>query len=148
MPSLPPPQDQGSSARSRPQSDELVLPERLAPESRPRAALDELDGPVPLGGNLRGATETADVYWPLDLLPDACPDARVFTFGYETLVAEGQLVPGQMDVFERGRHLLEGMEELRRVGGRGREVVLVAHSTGAIIVKEVGGIYSLMAIAL
>lgn len=151
----PPPRRRDSSTPSHPQTPEPVLPEPL--EQRPCVRFDEvtelqqgpgrytisrpleLDGLVP--SNQRGSTEKA-VYWPLDLLPDTFPDARVFTFGYETLTVEGHLVPGQMDVFERGRQLLEAMEELRRVGGAGREVVFVAHSTGAIIVKEVCGTYS------
>lgn len=86
----------------------------------------------------RWPVETA-VYWPLDLLPASCPDARVFTFGYETaILAQGQLAPGQLDIFMRGRELLEVLDELRRGDERNREVVFVAHSTGAIVVKEVG----------
>lgn len=93
-----------------------------------------------VNGNRRPPVEKRVVYWPLDLLPESCPSARIFTFGYRTLMTEGQLIPGQLDIFARGRELLEAVEEVTRSDARGvrREVVFVAHSTGGIIVKEVG----------
>lgn len=95
----------------------------------------ELDGFVPNEQN--GAVEK-EVYWPLDLLPESCPNARIYTFGFKTIAAAGQLVPGQLDIFARGRQLLEAVDEIRRTNGGKREVVFIAHSTGGIVVKEVG----------
>lgn len=123
---------------------------RLASEcanARPLTRPQRLDERKP-------ATNTTATYWPQDLLPNSCPNARIFVWGFKTITTYegGYLVPGQFDVFARGRQLLESLEELRRSypapqsgrsnGGRNskREVVFVVHSTGGIIVKEVGGV--------
>lgn len=80
-----------------------------------------------------------EVYWPLDLLPESCPSARIYTFGFKTITTvDGQLVEGQLDIFSRGRELLDAVNELRRITDGAREMVFVAHSTGGIVVKEVG----------
>lgn len=78
-----------------------------------------------------------ETYWLLDLLPDSCPNARILTYGFPTHVAEGKLIPGQPDIFARGRELLESIDELRRGVKAGRDMVFVTHSTGGVIVKEV-----------
>lgn len=83
-------------------------------------------------------TERIETYWPLDLLPESCPSARIFTYGFETHMVQGKLSIGQLDIFARGRELLEAVDEMRRGGcEKGREMVFVAHSTGGIVVKEV-----------
>lgn len=55
-------------------------------------------------------------------------------------MADGMLVPSQLDIFTRGRGLLNDVNGLLasyREHGQRREVVFVAHGTGGIIVKEV-----------
>lgn len=75
-------------------------------------------------------------FWPLDLLPESCPSARIHTFGFETQKTQGYLSIGQLDIFARGGELLEAVGELQRGCEAGREVVFVAHSTGGLVVKE------------
>lgn len=88
------------------------------------------------------ADEACDLatFWPSDLLPDLCCDAGILTWGFRTRTADGMVVPGQLDIFSRGRELLSDVNDLlasHKEHGRSREVVFVAHSTGGMIVKEV-----------
>ncbi|KAK4146664.1 uncharacterized protein C8A04DRAFT_9624 [Dichotomopilus funicola] len=46
------------------------------------------------------------VYWPLDLLPTSCPNARIFTWGYHTLVKDGKPVRQQGDIFAQAEEFL------------------------------------------
>lgn len=81
-----------------------------------------------------------ETFWPLDLLPESCPSARIHTFGFETHKSQGNLSIGQLDIFARGGELLEAVGQLRRGCETGREMVLVAHSTGGLVVKEVSSL--------
>lgn len=92
------------------------------------------DGEEPEGARDLGT------FWPADLLPDLCSDARILTWGFRTRLADGMIVPGQLDIFSRGRELLNDVNDLLasyREHGQSREVVFVAHSTGGIVIKEV-----------
>jgi hypothetical protein len=79
-----------------------------------------------------------EVYWPLDLLPSSCPNARILTFGYHTLVVDKKPLRLQDDIFAHARELLHELAHDRESRGvRGRPILFVAHSTGGILVKEV-----------
>ncbi|KAI1419905.1 hypothetical protein F5Y12DRAFT_788680 [Xylaria sp. FL1777] len=78
------------------------------------------------------------VFWPRDLLPMACPEARIITFGYHTLHSGNQPVASQPDLFAHVNDLLRDLGSLRHGGGvQQRPLVFIAHSLGGVIVKEV-----------
>lgn len=77
----------------------------------------------------------ASVFWPADLLPDVCENARILTFGYDTKVTKYTSGPTNMNtilshgkdfLFSLGRHIVSG-----------RPLIFIAHSLGGILVKEV-----------
>lgn len=76
------------------------------------------------------------VFWPLDLLPSDCPDARILTFGYDTHVTKGFAPVDKSNIFSHGRDLLYALARERREKPPSG-LVFVAHSLGGIIVKEV-----------
>lgn len=80
-----------------------------------------------------------EVYWPLDLLPRSCPNARISVWGYHTLVSDGQPLRLQNDVFAHARELLLDLADAREATHTtNRPIIFIAHSTGGILVKEVG----------
>jgi len=72
-------------------------------------------------------------YWPLDLLAETCPQARISVYGYDTLVVgyarvnKNTLYQIAMDFF----HELP----LRR--SRKIPIIFIAHSLGGLVLKEV-----------
>jgi protein SERAC1 len=84
--------------------------------------------------NTAGQAPQQPVYWPQDLLPRDCPNARIMTFGYDSMVTRGYVAADKGSIFSHARDLLYA---LNRVRERGRRLLFVAHSLGGIIVKEV-----------
>jgi hypothetical protein len=75
------------------------------------------------------------VYWPLDLLPTDCPEARITTWGYDTVVTKGIASPtNKNNIFAHARDLLYSLHRERPLN---RQLIFVAHSLGGIVVKEV-----------
>lgn len=75
------------------------------------------------------------VFWPYDLLPTACTEARILTWGYDTHVTKYYREPtSKANVFNLGKSLLY---ELARHRPRDRPLIFVAHSLGGIITKQV-----------
>jgi len=71
-------------------------------------------------------------------LPATCPTARVFTWGYHTLVVDKKPLRLQNDIFAHaGELLLELAAARSALGTRARPIIFVAHSTGGILLKEV-----------
>ncbi|DAA75280.1 TPA_exp: Pfs, NB-ARC and Ankyrin domain protein [Trichophyton benhamiae CBS 112371] len=78
-----------------------------------------------------------DIFWPLDLLPEECPDCRIMTFGYDSMVSKFFAGPAnQNSLLEHSRNFLHALGRSRD-DCRGRYIIFVAHSFGGLIVKEV-----------
>ena len=76
------------------------------------------------------------VYWPRHLLPQALPDARVFTYGYDTRVRHAMGSPVSKNaVYDIALDFLGVLEAERRPHPL-RPLLFIAHSLGGIVVKE------------
>lgn len=75
------------------------------------------------------------VFWPADLLPEVCENARILTFGYDTKVTKYTSGPTNMNsILSHGKDFLFSLE---RHVVPGRPLIFIAHSLGGILVKEV-----------
>ena len=73
-------------------------------------------------------------YWPKDLLPADCPNARILVWGYDSVVTKGYAPFNKSNMFAHAKDLLYSLD---REKPKGRNVVFVAHSLGGLLVKEV-----------
>ncbi|KAI1296017.1 hypothetical protein F5Y03DRAFT_371118 [Xylaria venustula] len=83
-------------------------------------------------------TASSRVFWPRDLLPTACPEARIMTWGYHTLHSGNMPLAAQPDLFAHVSDLLRELSGLRHdTGSQDRPLIFISHSLGGVIVKEV-----------
>ncbi|KAJ3573034.1 hypothetical protein NPX13_g4843 [Xylaria arbuscula] len=83
------------------------------------------------------ANELSQIFWPRDLLPRVCPEARIVTWGYHSLHSGNMPVAAQPDIFARVNELLRDLGDLRKNGGaQQRPLIFIAHSVGGVILKE------------
>lgn len=83
--------------------------------------------------------QQAEVYWPLDLLPQSCPSTRILTWGCNAISLGGRMPRAQSDVFGHADDLLAELTLLRdETDTAERPVIFIVHSLGGIILKEVG----------
>ncbi|KAJ9151989.1 Ankyrin repeat domain-containing 50 protein [Pleurostoma richardsiae] len=76
------------------------------------------------------------VYWPHALLPQTLPDARVLTYGYDTNVRHAFVGPvSKNSLYDHAGDFLVSLEAERRADPQ-RRLILVAHSLGGLLVKE------------
>ena len=73
--------------------------------------------------------------WLRDFLPKKLPDARIFTFGYDAVVAFSKS-SGEVDDF--ARILLQRVKSVRSPAeAHSRPLYFICHSLGGIVVKQV-----------
>ena len=81
-----------------------------------------------------GRTSSSPVFWPADLLPTDCPNARILVYGYDTQITKYMTSStNKNSTFSHGKDLVF---ELGRTHPAGRPLIFVAHSLGGILVKE------------
>lgn len=74
------------------------------------------------------------VYWPGDLLPQKCPNARILAWGYDTVVTKRLSAPSnQNDILSHAKDLLYSLGRERPMD---RPIIFVVHSLGGIVAKE------------
>ncbi|KAK8063178.1 hypothetical protein PG996_007830 [Apiospora saccharicola] len=82
----------------------------------------------------RGDQDKSFFYWPREALPAVCPEARVLTWGYDSHVTKGlHGSVSKSSVYQHGKDFLYGVN---RLGSAPRPIILIAHSLGGIVVKE------------
>jgi hypothetical protein len=57
---------------------------------------------------------SGSVYWPQGLLPDGCPNARIMTWGYDTVVSKGYTAADNSSIFAHAKDLLYALDRNRR----------------------------------
>ncbi|KAI0802890.1 hypothetical protein GGR55DRAFT_700171 [Xylaria sp. FL0064] len=113
---------------------------RLLRKTRPpdKTARSTIGG-VSTRNDLRHVESTvfSRVFWPRDLLPIACPEARIMTWGYHTLHSGNMPVAAQPDLFAHVNDFLRDLGAHRHsTGVQQRPLIFIAHSLGGIVVKE------------
>ncbi|ORY14347.1 hypothetical protein BCR34DRAFT_599325 [Clohesyomyces aquaticus] len=73
------------------------------------------------------------VFWPGDLLPSECPDARILVWGYDTRIARWGKAVNKNHLYSHGKDFLYSLCRQRKTG---QPIVFIAHSLGGIVVKE------------
>lgn len=80
-------------------------------------------------------TSDTQTYWPQDLLPLDCPNARIITWGYDSKVTKWIAGPAnQNNILTHARDFLCAYSVQRESG---RPIVFVVHSLGGLVLKEV-----------
>jgi len=80
---------------------------------------------------------TPNVFWPADLLPQQCPNARILVYGYESKVSKYMRgATNKNSIFSHAKDFLFALGR-ERATSVDRPLIFVAHSLGGILVKEV-----------
>lgn len=88
-------------------------------------------------GAATSAQNQGTLYWPTRLLAHDLPNARVFTYGYDSRVSHFFNGPASKNtITDNGRALLDSIASQRQ-NCQGRLLMLIVHSLGGIVVKSV-----------
>jgi len=76
------------------------------------------------------------VFWPQDILPSTAPNARIFTFGYETHISHAFCkTPSKSSVYDIAWDFLVRLDA-KRQAERSRPLLFIVHSLGGVLIKE------------
>lgn len=114
-------------------SEKSSMSQRFLAKIRPRSSHTGLDKE---SDDMSVKDASARLFWPRDLLPLQCPEARVLVLGYDTIVARHQFAgaTNQNSVFTHSKNLVFDLSRSREMG---KPILFVVHSLGGIVVKEV-----------
>ncbi|EEU35959.1 uncharacterized protein NECHADRAFT_96544 [Fusarium vanettenii 77-13-4] len=79
-------------------------------------------------------TPVSTLFWPRDLLPEDCPNARILTYGYDTKITK--YTSGSTNKNSVFSHSKDFLFALGRSHTKDRPLIFLAHSLGGIVVKE------------
>ncbi|KAM7211742.1 hypothetical protein V8F06_012875 [Rhypophila decipiens] len=95
-------------------------------ETAPIAGVDDAS-PSTLSG-------PPSAFWPRDMLPHDCPQSRILVYGYDSKVTKYmKAATNKNSLFSHAKDLLFALSRTRELD---RPLILVAHSLGGIVVKE------------
>ncbi|GME58491.1 ribonuclease p/mrp subunit [Neofusicoccum parvum] len=77
-----------------------------------------------------------DVCWPRDLLPQEISNIRVFSWGYDSDVANWSGSVSQASIFGHGENLLRDIASKRVADHEKRALIFVGHSLGGLVIKQ------------
>ena len=103
-------------------------------------AIHGLDGHREKTWTFEGKDKTGDILWLRDLLPSVIPNARIWSWGYDSRTrskSHGEQLTVKT-VYDHGRELVFDLDgERRATNSHRRPIIFIVHSLGGIVVKSV-----------
>ena len=104
-------------------------------------AIHGLNGHREKTWTFEGKGKSGDVLWLRDLLPSIIPNARIWTWGYDSRTrskSHGEQLTIK-SLYDHGRELVFDLDGERRASNSHRRpIIFIVHSLGGIVVKSVG----------